>query len=136
MKISRTNLGFMSVLAAGLLLAVAAFALPSATTFGSETDQAPAVDTGDLEALLAANYAANNAPAAPSTQAPAPPAAPLDMNSADNGANGNVPILLPSTGSGGLSGSTSTNYGFLLIGLGVALMGSGSLVWAASRKRR
>ena len=145
MKFSRNTLAFMSVLAAGVLLATATFVLPSTTTFGNETDAAAAADALARELAQSAYLnKGSSAPSssAPTTQAPAPPAAPLDNNPATGGtgnagATGNAPAGLPSTGSGGyLNSESSTNYGFLLIGLGVAMMGSGSLVWAVSRRRR
>jgi hypothetical protein len=150
MKFSRNNLAFMSVLAAGVLLATATFVLPSARTFGSETDEANAAAVAQsiareqaAAAAAAANKPAPPAASAPAAQAPAPPAAPLDNAPAAPSGNSTAgsPASesngLPSTGDGGyLSGTTTTNMGFLLSGLGVVLLGSGSLVWAVGRKRR
>jgi hypothetical protein len=145
MKISRNSLAFMSVLAAGLLLAAATFVLPSAKTYGSETDVAVAQAADAYARELAAAQKSqppaapqgSTAPApsqasAPAAQAPAPPAAPLD-----NAGTASSPAALPSTGSGGyLNQPATTSMGYILVGIGLALMGSGSLVWAVSRKHR
>jgi uncharacterized membrane protein len=150
MKISRNSLAFMSVLAAGLLLATATFVLPSAKTYGSETDVTnQKIADGIARELAAAQNQkppaapqGSTAPSqAPAAQAPAPPAAPLDNAPAaagsDNAGAANSPVALPSTGSGGyLNQPATTSMGYILVGIGLALMGSGSLVWAVSRKRR
>ena len=154
MKISRNSLAFMSVLAAGLLLAAATFVLPSAKTYGSETDITnQKIADGIARELAAAQNQkppaapqGSTAPApsqasAPAAQAPAPPAAPLDNAPAaagsDNTGTAGSPAALPSTGSGGyLNQPATTSMGYILVGIGLALMGSGSLVWAVSRKHR
>jgi hypothetical protein len=62
----------------------------------------------------------------------------LDTNppAGNTDATGNAPAGLPSTGNGGyLNSNGSVNVSYLLFGLGIVLMGSGSLVWAVSRKR-
>lgn len=138
MKISRNSLAFMSMLTAGLLLAGATVLVPSATTFGEETDP------GRILAEAEKAYAQQQAQApAPPAQAPAPPAAPVDVPAASpdssGGAGGvtDAPSGLPSAGSGGyLNRTEHASLGYLLIGLGATLMGSGSLVWAYSRRNR
>lgn len=134
MGISRNSLTFMSMLAAGLLLAGAALLVPSAQTFGSESDN----DRG--ETIEHNIQLLSQAPAPPASQ-PVPPAAPIDApaSAGDSlaGTANNSPIQLPSTGSGGYLNSTETaSLGYMLIGVGAALMGSGSMVWAYSRRRR
>jgi hypothetical protein len=136
MRISRNSLAFMSVLAAGVLLAGATVLLPSAKTYGSETDEAIA-----RELAAASEKAAQPQPAAPSVQQPAPPAAPVENPAgatgatAPTGAAASPEVQLPNTGTGGYT-ATDNTLAYLLIGLGLALMGSGSLVWAYGRKRR
>jgi hypothetical protein len=139
MRISRNSLAFMSVLAAGVLLAGATVLLPSAKTYGSETDEAIA---RELAAAGEAN-AAKAAQPAPSAQQPAPPAAPVENPAGATGAtapeaaapSASPDVQLPNTGTGGYT-ATDNTLAYLFIGLGLALMGSGSLVWAYGRKRR
>jgi hypothetical protein len=138
MKISRNGLGFMSMLAAGLLLAGATVLMPSALTFGEETDGMILKNAEDLWAAQQKAAAANQ-PAASAPAAPAPPAAPIDAPSApaDSGGTTDAPSGLPSAGSGGYLNSTeNASVGYMLIALGITLMGSGSLVWAYSRRTR
>ncbi len=143
MKISRNSLAFMSMLSAGLLLAGATVLLPSAQTFGSETDDANMDRAASIERNLQALYNQPQ-PAAPSqapAAAPAPPAAPIDAPAApaagNTGGTADAPASLPTAGSGGyLNRSENASLGYMLVGLGAALMGSGSLVWAYSRRLR
>lgn len=144
MKISRSTFAYVGMLAAGAVLAASAVLLPSAATFGQETDpESLATINANIEKLSQPSTAA--APAAPSNGAaatgsndPVPPAAPIDASpSGDNlgAAQGVGATQLPSAGSGGYIGSES-GIGYGLMALGVALMASGSLVWAYSRKQR
>ncbi len=139
MKISRTRLAFLTMIAAGGTMLAGMFLMPSSQTFGSQTD----VPREGLVEPTQPNPPAP--PAAPVVQAPAPPQAPIDGTVGNAGANkapgdavaGAGASKLPSTGSGGyLNSERSSSLGFLLIGSGLALLGSGSIVWAYSRRRR
>ena len=132
MRISRTQISFLAILAAGATLFAGTLLLPSPTTFGSETDVLLEPPTSAQPAAPSAQPAAPvaPAPAQPSaSQAPAPPQAPLD---------GGVNVAtLPSTGSGGyLAEDQQASAGYLLLALGVALVGAGSTVWVVSRRSR
>jgi len=132
MRISRTQISFLAILAAGATLFAGTLLLPSPTTFGSETDVLLEPPTSAQPAAPSAQPAAPvaPAPAQPSaSQAPAPPQAPLD---------GGVNVAtLPSTGSGGyLAEDQQASAGYLLLALGVALVGAGSMVWVVSRRSR
>ena len=137
MRISRTQISFLTILAAGATLFAGTLLLPSPTTFGSETDVLLGPPTSPQSAAPSAQPAApvSPAPAAqPSaSQAPAPPQAPLD-----GGVGGvNVAAILPSTGSSGyLAEDQQASAGYLLLALGVALVGAGSMVWVVSRRSR
>lgn len=133
MRISRTQISFLAILAAGATLFVGTLLLPSATTFGSETDVL-VEPTTSAQPAPTARPAAPIAPAAqPSASpAPAPPQAPLD-----DGVGGANIATLPSTGSGGyLSEGQQASVGYLLLALGVTLVGAGSTVWVVSRRSR
>jgi hypothetical protein len=143
LKISRNSLAFMSMLAAGLLLAGATVFVPSATSFGQETDIGTLLREAEKIAADEQKQAASQTPAqAPASQAPVPPAAPIDSPSAatpDSAGAGSTesPAGLPSAGSGGyLNAGKSASLGYLLMGLGATLIGSGSLVWAYSKRNR
>ena len=132
MRISRTQISFLTILAAGATLFAGTLLLPSPTTFGSETDVLLEPPTSAQPAAPSAQPAAPvaPAPAQPSaSQAPAPPQAPLD---------GGVNVAtLPSTGSGGyLAEDQQATAGYLLLALGIALVGAGSMVWVVSRRSR
>ena len=136
MRISRTQISFLAILAAGATLFAGTLLLPSPTTFGSETDVLVEPTTSAQPAAPSAQPAAPIAPAPaaqPSaSQAPAPPQAPLDSGTGGVGA-----ATLPSTGSGGyLAEDQQASAGYLLLALGVALVGAGSMVWVVSRRSR
>jgi hypothetical protein len=131
MRITRNGLAFMSMLTAGVLLAGATLLVPSAKTFGSETD---AEQAASIEHNI--QQLARQPQPAPASQAPVPPAAPIDSAPASQ-PDASAPASLPSAGSGGyLDSSESAGLGYLLIGFGAALLGSGSLVWVSSRRGR
>lgn len=144
MKFSRKQSLFVGMLAAGVALLAATVFLPSPTTFGNETDANRAA------AELAAERAAADSaakfppgsrvefPAAAPAQPAQPPAAPIDKPAAapSQPAPAAAPAL-PSAGNGGyLNAQAQTSLGYMLMGIGVALLGSGSIVWAYSRRRR
>ena len=145
MNISRNSLAFMSMLAAGVLLAGAAVLLPSAQTFGSETDEAAAAERArSIEdglqrqsAVPAPNYpgvASGTGDRTAGAPAPVPPAAPIDPPAPAGSVE--TPAGLPSAGSGGyLNADGNLGLAYALMALAVSLFGSGSLVWAYSSRR-
>ncbi len=146
MKISRNTFAFVSMLAAGILLAGATVLLPATSTFGSETDE----QRDRMESIEHNLQLLSQAPQpAPPAAQPAPPAAPIDQPAASAQQPSQAPSesespdassganQLPSAGNGGyLNAETNASIGYGLIGVGIALMGSGSMVWAYSRRRR
>ncbi len=137
MRLTRTQLSFISVLAAGLFLMVGSLLLPTTTTYGVETD-VPLVDVdlSDLRNPVAPQPAppAAPAPVAPAPSQPLPPQAPIESPTGGVGAQA---TQLPSAGNGGyLGGSGPATAGYLLMGLGAALLGTGSFVWVYSRRTR
>jgi hypothetical protein len=128
------------MLAAGLLLAGATVFVPSATSFGQETDIGTLLKEAEKIAADEQKQAASQTPA--QAPAPVPPAAPIDSGSdatPDSAGAGSTesPAGLPSAGSGGyLNASRSAGLGYMLMGLGATLIGSGSLVWAYSKRNR
>jgi len=146
MKFSRKQSLFVGMLAAGVALLAATAFLPSPTTFGNETDDQRAAAEALAEKSAAEN-AAKFPPgprvAFPPAAAPAqPPAAPIDtpasapsQQAPTGGTDGAA--AQPSAGNGGyLDAGTQTSLGYMLMGIGVALLGSGSIVWAYGRRRR
>jgi hypothetical protein len=127
-KLKSAKLGFLTVVAAGVLVMLGTFAMPATQTFGLETD----VEDSDSDAGATTTTPATTAPSTTPANSGAalPPAAPVQS---DAGAGATT---LPSAGSGGyLDSGSQSALGFALVGLGIALVGSGTAVWAYGRKR-
>ncbi len=132
MKVSRAKLGFLSVLAAGVIGLAATLAFTPSQTYGLETDTSGSGAAANPASAGGSGSGAAGGNVGGGAQA-LPPQAPVEGPSAGVGGGA---TQLPSAGSGGYLGQGAVSWAQVALFAAFAVAGSGSLIWAFGRKRR